>query len=112
MKLNKLKTFNIAELSKEYKEKALKLKQYELDLKSGKEKDSAKVKFLRRDVSRILTLINQKIQLELVESVIEDIKKLDKMTEKEPKEEVKKVEEKKEEIKTKKETTKKETIKK
>jgi len=31
-----------------------------LDLKSGKEKDGSKVKFLRRDIARILTSIQKK----------------------------------------------------
>jgi pyruvate-formate lyase-activating enzyme len=43
-------------------------------MKSGKEKDSSKVKYLRKDVARILTLLNQKIQLEEVESILEKIK--------------------------------------
>jgi len=103
MKLNKLRTLNVTELVKEYKEKTLKLTQYELDLKSGKEKDSAKVKTYRRDVAKILTLLNQKVQLEEVESIVEKIKesttKIDEKITEVLKEEVEKKEDKKETIK-------------
>ena len=120
MKLNKLKTYNLTELNKEYKEKALKLKQYELDCKSGKEKDSSKIKLYRRDVARILTLLNQKSQLEEVEAIIEDIKaskKKEEVVKSEPEVKVEKVVKTKKELKVeKKEKTtkksKKETIKK
>jgi len=60
MRQSKLKTLNLRELKSEYKEKQEKYKQYYLDLKSGKEKDGSKVKFLRRDIARILTSIQKK----------------------------------------------------
>lgn len=92
MKLNKIKTYNLTELNKEYKEKILKLKQYELDCKSGKEKDSSKIKLYRRDVARILTLINQKnlagteeVKVELKPKKVKEVKEV-----KEEKKEVKK----------------------
>lgn len=96
MKLNKLKTYNLVELKKEYKEKVEKLNLYALDLKSGKEKDSAKLRTLRRDVARILTLINLRNDFEQAEQVIiEEVK----------------VENKKEEVKEDKKEDKKDTIK-
>ena len=58
MNLKKLKTYNLKELQKEYIDRANKLKEYELNLRSGKEKDTSKVKHLRRDVARVLTLLN------------------------------------------------------
>jgi len=110
MKLNKIKTYNLTELNKEYKEKILKLKQYELDCKSGKEKDSSKIKLYRRDVARILTLINQKNLL-----VEDEVKSEIKLKKEEKKEEAAKEVKKKTEDENKKESkkvTKKETIKK
>ena len=116
MKLNKIRTYNLKELTKEYKEKALKLKQYELDLKSGKEKDSAKVKTLRRDVARILTVMVQKNELEEAEALVALLNGTpqDKYTvDKETKEEkVEKTDEVKDVEETKEVVTKKEAIKK
>jgi len=60
MRTEKLRTKTISELQKEYTEKKAKLYQYQLDLKSAKEKDTAKVKFLRKDIARILTIISTK----------------------------------------------------
>ena len=60
MRTEKLRTKTITELQKDYSEKKSKLYQYQLDLKSGKEKDTAKVKFLRKDIARILTMITTK----------------------------------------------------
>ena len=70
MTLNKLKTYNSTELSKEYKETQEKFKKYKIDLKSGKEKDSAKIKTLRKNVAQILTLLKQK-EFELKEELVE-----------------------------------------
>lgn len=112
MKLNKLKTYNLVELKKEYKEKVEKLNLYSLDLKSGKEKDSAKVRTLRKDVARILTLINQRKDFEEAEEVIVKEVKVEKKAvevKEETKEEVK--EEVKKEVKEEKKVAKKETIK-
>jgi ribosomal protein L29 len=74
MKLKKLKTYNSVELLKEYKEKQSKFKEYKLDLKSGKEKDSGKVKILRRDIARILTLM----KIKDLENLSIDLQKTDK----------------------------------
>jgi len=112
MKLNKLKTYNLVELKKEYKEKVEKLNLYSLDLKSGKEKDSAKVRTLRKDVARILTLINQRNDFEEAEEVIVKEVKVEakkEVVKEETKEEVK--EEVKKEVKEEKKVAKKETIK-
>ena len=70
MTLNKLKTYNSTELSKEYKETQEKFKKYKIDLKSGKEKDSAKIKTLRKNVAQILTLLKQK-EFEPKEELVE-----------------------------------------
>lgn len=114
MKLNKLKTYNLVELKKEYKEKVEKLNLYSLDLKSGKEKDSAKVRTLRKDVARILTLISQRNDFEEAEEVIVKEVKADKVEVKkeEVKEEVKEeIKEEVKEVKADKKVAKKETIK-
>ncbi len=58
MKIEKLKSKTTKELVAEYESKKNKLFAYQLDLKSGKEKDSSKVKIMKRDIARILTLIN------------------------------------------------------
>lgn len=60
MRIEKLKTKSIEELIKEADEKKIKLYAYKLDLKSGKEKDTGKVKFLKKDIARILTIISTK----------------------------------------------------
>jgi len=70
MKISKIKALKTEELKKEYSEKQAKYKQYQLDLKSAKEKDFAKAKFLRRDIARILTLLNQR-DLEPMEVEVE-----------------------------------------
>lgn|GEM_PF-1902170 len=60
MKIEKLKAKTIEELVTTLTDKRQKLHTYELELKSGKEKDTGKVKVMRRDIARILTLINKK----------------------------------------------------
>jgi|OpeIllAssembly_1097287.scaffolds.fasta_scaffold116612_3 ribosomal protein L29 len=60
MKIAKLKSKSLKELKVEWEQRIAKLHAYELDLKSGKEKDTSKVKGLRHDVARILTLLTQK----------------------------------------------------
>lgn len=60
MRIDKIKAMSVAELQKEYLEKKAKLISYQLDLKSGKEKDTAKVKSMKKDVARILTVIQLK----------------------------------------------------
>ncbi len=58
MKIEKLKAKTNKELIAEYESKKQKVFAYQLDLKSGKEKDSSKLKTMKRDIARILTLIN------------------------------------------------------
>lgn len=60
MRMDKIKAMSIAELKKEYLEKKAKLNSYQLDIKSGKEKDTAKVKSMKKDIARILTVIQLK----------------------------------------------------
>lgn len=60
MKIAKLKSKSIKELKVEIEQRTAKLHAYELDLKSGKEKDTSKVKGLRHDIARVLTLLTQK----------------------------------------------------
>jgi large subunit ribosomal protein L29 len=60
MKIEKLKAKTTEELVTTLNDKRVKLHNYELELKSGKEKDTGKVKVMRRDIARILTLLNQK----------------------------------------------------
>ena len=60
MRTDKIKAMTVAALKKEYLEKKTKLNSYQLDLKSGKEKDTAKVKSMRRNIARILTVIQLK----------------------------------------------------
>lgn len=74
MKIEKLKAKTIEELVTTLKEKRLKLHAYELELKSGKEKDTGKVKVMRRDIARMLTLINQKSSEQPLDEVKEEVK--------------------------------------
>jgi len=73
MKIEKLKAKTIEELVTTLNDKRLKLHTYELELKSGKEKDTGKVKVMRRDIARILTLINQKSLEQPQETVKEEV---------------------------------------
>lgn len=66
---------SVAELKKEYAEKQGKLIAYKLDLKSAKEKDTSKVKVLKRDVARILTVLKLKsLAGEITAAVANEVK--------------------------------------
>jgi len=95
MRAEKLKIKTITDLQKDYTEKKSKLYTYQLDLKSGKEKDTAKVKFLRKDIARILTIITTKRlagedvpQVESEEPKKEEVKETVKAEKKEVKKEM------------------------
>ena len=70
MRIEKIKAMTIAELQKENAERQTKLHLYQLDIKSGKEKDTSKVKSMRHDIARIQTMINLKtVTTEITEQV-------------------------------------------
>mgnify|MGYP000970320591 CR=1 FL=1 len=60
MRIEKIKAMSIVELQKEFTERKTKLNTYLLDIKSGKEKNTAKAKEMKKDIARILTIINLK----------------------------------------------------
>ncbi len=74
MRIDKYKSKSLAELNTDLQEKKVKLHAYQLDIKSGKEKDTAKVKYMRKDIARISTISNIKqITGEVLKAVEEKI---------------------------------------
>lgn len=68
MVAKELRAKNIEELKKEIAEKKKELEKYVNEVYKGKEKNISKTKFLKRDIARINTIINEKKILKEIEN--------------------------------------------
>jgi ribosomal protein L29 len=96
MRIEKYKSKTVEALINDFQEKQIKLHAYQLDLKSGKEKDTSKVKGFKHDIARILTLINVKnLSGEIIEAVkvVKEVKEVEQVKEVKEVKEVKKIKE-------------------